>query len=220
MKTLVLLLLFCFVFSSFSDEACLLQPENYDGSPEAIGLFEENIENKMSAIYQKEYPKISSALKMIDQLASALHSFERVVLQKHGISKNKEAFLEFLHQNWLSQADFLKNVKKLKLKYPLPFLTYRDYAETIAQVKASLNDMEEIIRPLREPYFLYTPKFKYFLRKGGLSYGHLKMEAFFRPPKDNLFQVPLLNIGFKTDRNTIVYSCLNFDAFNKNNNLF
>ena len=218
MKLFILMILFWFSFSSLAVELCELQPDSYDGSTQAIRAFEKNIEEKMSAIYQKEYSKIFSALQMTKEIKEAQKLFEGVLASGYRV-QDKKAFLDLLQENITSPALFQTKKNELQIKPPFSFIVYRDYAKILGDLKEALENMNEITRPLREPYFLYPPKMDFALRRGKASYGNLQMELFFRPPADDLFVLPILNIGFKTDPSTVIYTCLHFSDFDKSQNI-
>ena len=153
MKLFILMILFWLSFSPLAVELCELQPESYDGSTKAIRTFEKNIEEKMSAIYQKEYSKIFSALQMTKKIKEAQKLFEGVLASGYRV-QDKKAFLNLLQENITSPALFQTKKDELQIETPFSFMVYRDYAKILGDLKEALENMNEITRPLREPYFL------------------------------------------------------------------
>ena len=54
---------------------CELQPADYTGSRASLKAFEKNIENKMSDIYQVEYPTLYESLKELQKRTKELKRF-------------------------------------------------------------------------------------------------------------------------------------------------
>ena len=198
---------------------CRLQPDHFDHKSKSLQIFEKNIEEKMTQIYQNEYQDLFSALKMKKELNHVLNHYQNLILNQYGAS-SKEDFLNFFEQNFDTEIAFNSNIHKLQTQAQLNYPAYRDHAKIIFSLKQSLEDMDSILKIMQEPYFLYTPEFEFSIRENNISYGDLKMEVFFRPPKENMFKIPFLNIGFETDQNTVIYTCIHFDSFDPSQNIF
>ena len=233
-----ILIIFNFIFciTTNAEPFCMLQPEDYDEkSIESIHSFEENIENKISLIYQKEYPHLKSKIEEIRELKKELQGLERTLFKKYVKrphrshkyqhmnsaikQKRKTKFLHFLDGNIQSEEEFNSALKGLFLKKSFNFTLYKEVVARRTDLQHSIDTINNEIEPMQQPHFLYPPKVNFSLRNNDIYYGDIQMEVFFTPPKDNLLKIPFLNIGFETNKNTIIYTCIHLDAYDKSRNV-
>ena len=224
-----------FSFYSFAQQFCTLQPENHDEqSIESIHTFEENIENKISLIYKTEYPHLKLKIEEIRKLRKELKKLENTLFKRYikqvyrgrkyqqlnnAINrKRKEKFIQLLEQNILSEEEFNKVIKGLFTKRHFNFNVYREAVSNRSHLQKRINEINSEIEPMQQPHFLYPPKINFSFRNNYIYYGDVQMEAFFTPPKDNLLKIPFINIGFETDKNTIIYTCIHLDAYDESKN--
>lgn len=219
----------------YSGELCSLKPDNFDNQRESIQEFEQNIEDAISEIYQKEHPRLIEKLRQLEELKAQLSRFTYSIAQSHfhfirrhhknpAVRKQKirqslQDFLDLIEQNIQSEEEWEAAVRGAAAIRYFSFEQYRRYAGRVHKMQADIEELNNIINPLKAPYLLYAPKFNYSIRSRGIAYGDLQLEAFFRPPKDNLFKLPFLNIGFETNKNTVIYACIHLDSFDSSKNL-
>lgn len=238
-RFLVLLCAFCIFFVSLFAQGiephCELQPRGYTGDRASLRAFEKNIENKMSSIYHVEYPKLHGTLQEIQKRRKLLTVFENRVLRLHlrsfkGVKhtlknrslskKSREYLLNLLEKNLTSRKEFHRHLRKSpSVIRSMSFDLYRQYTLKLQDLKHLVEEVQHTMHKLKSPHFLYVPKFDFSLRGGGHAhYGNLQVEGFFWPPKENLLQLPFLNIGFETNQNTIIYLCTHIDAYDSHKN--
>ena len=227
---------FIFCITTNAEPFCILQPEDYDEkSIESIHSFEENIENKISLIYQTEYPHLKSKMEEIHKLKKKLQRLEKTLFKKYVKrphrshkyqhmnsairQKRKIKFLHFLDGNIQSEEEFHSALKDLFLKKNFNFTLYRETVARRTDLQHHINTINNEIEPMQQPHFLYPPKVDFSLRNNDIYYGDIQMEVFFTPPKDNLLKIPFLNIGFETNKNTIIYTCIHLDAYDESRNV-
>ena len=217
----------------FAGEFCELQPDGFDGSKASILAFEKNIENKISEIYRTQYPLVIQKLTALEELQKKLKDFESQykhkyvkVAPKHPKSssvnalrkrKRREAFLHLVEQNISSEAELNEYLKKMKVIRQMPFRAYRAYVDTVNELKNKIQEINTSLLEIQSFGFLQLPDFGFSL-EGSKAYGYLKMEGLFRMPKDDLLKLPFLKIGFETNSNTVIYSCVHLDEFNSERN--
>ena len=220
-------------FFSKTESFCTLQPENFDNSRESIQIFEENIEEKITEIYQNEYPELSEQLHLQNKAEKAVRDFQNIITRKYvqklrrhhknptlsraKMKKRKTIFLNLIEQDIQNPDEWNTALQDFRWIRTLSFEEYRSLFQQIFKLKQALADINNKIRPMQAPHFLYVPEIDLTLR-GENIYGNLQIEAFFHPPKENLFQLPLLKIGFETNQNTVIYICMHLDNFDLQKN--
>ena len=224
-----------FSFYTFAQPFCVLQPENYDEqSMESIHTFEDNIESKISSIYQQEYPHLKEKTQEVRFFTKNLKKLEEQLFRKyvkrphrhHRVSqishsriyKRKLQFLHFLDQDLQSEEEFNAVARAFFTKKSFTFDVYRESVSNRKQLQDLINEINSEIEPMQRPHFLYPPKVNFSIRNNDIYYGDIQMEGFFTPPKDNLLKIPFINIGFETNENTIIYTCIHLDAYDKSKN--
>ena len=233
MKTFFIIWILSSTALLYAGEFCTLQPEPLESEREWIKNFEKNIEKSMSQIYKNNYPQLSEKIRELQQLNQEFRNFEtdtanryirkprkhhRASFIYHREMRNRrKEFLKLLDQDFNSAEGWGKVLKQNPVFREVSFEEYQNYRSKIHQFKKKIQELEELVLPIRSPHFLYPPEFDYSIR-GGETYGNLKMEVFFRSPKDNLFMLPFLNIGFEMDKNTVIYACLHLDSFDDSKN--
>ena len=233
MKLIKSLLVICCSFLYFSvnaEQLCTLQPEDYsEDSKQSIHAFEDNIEDRISLIYQAEYPHLKAKTKEIRQLKRELRRLERILFRKYvkkshrhhkfaqvdrsKMYKRKLQFLDFLDQNLQSEEEFNSTEKADFAKNIFTFNRYREAVNERSSLKKLIDKINDEIEPLQQPHFLYTPKINFSMRTNDIYYGDIQMEVFFTPPKNDFLKIPFLNIGFETNRNTVIYTCIYLNAY-------
>ena len=239
LKNLSKIFFYAFVVTAHSlsaEEICTLQPQDSADEKEFIDTFEKNIEEKMSEIYQNVYFDLFNLVKQVELLKEELKDFEQMMIKKslkplHRHPKNPSLYKKKVRQrealflNLIAKEVYTKDQWQALLKtasfvHPLPFEVYQEYHVRQKTLKLSIEDTNKKIHPMKAVHFLYPPKWDYSLRGGGISYGNLQLEAFMRPPLNNLFKLPYLNIGFETNTNTVIYVCAHLSAFDPSENVF
>ena len=232
-----MLIKFYFIFSIFTNAEpfCILQPKDYDEkSIESIHSFEENIENKISSIYQTEYPYLKNKIEEIRELKKKLQRLEKILFNKYIRQPNrghkyqhmnnvirdkrKIRFHHFLDENIQLEEEFNSALKGLFARKSFSFTSYREAVAKRTDLQHLIDTINNEIEPMQQPHFLYPPKLNFSIRDNDIYYGDIQMEVFFTPPKDNLLKIPFLNIGFETNKNTIIYTCIHLDAYDESRN--
>lgn len=217
----------------FAGEYCELQPEGFDESRQSILAFEENIENHISEIYRDQYPFVIEKLKALDQLQRSLIRIENRYSQRYikfvrkhpkkravnhsRRKKRKEVFLTLAEQSFQSELELSNYLEEVKVIRPMPFDVYQDYSSRVNELKAQIEEVNTSLLEIQSFGFLQFPDVGVSLR-GDQSYGHFKMEGLFRVPKDDLLKLPFLKIGFETNPNTVIYSCVHLSEFRPDEN--
>ena len=99
----------------------------------------------------------------------------------------------------------------------MPFSVYRVYVDTLSELKNKVQEVNTSLLEIQSFGFLQMPDFGFSL-KGSRFYGYFRMEGLFRLPKDDLLKLPFLKIGFETNSNTVIYSCVHLDEFRPDRN--
>ena len=217
----------------FAGEFCGLQPEEFDDTRQSILAFEENIENKISEIYRIQYPTVVEKLKALKELQRELTRVENQHSRKYTRSaprhprnravdytrkrNRKEIFLQLAEQNIHSESELNDYLMKVKVIRPMSFDVYQDYSNTVNELRVQIEEVNTSLFEIQSFGFLQAPHFGFSFR-GNQSYGHFKMEGLFRVPKDDLLKLPFLRIGFETNPNTVIYSCVHLDEFRPDKN--
>ena len=217
----------------FAGEFCQLQPEEFDDTRESILVFEENIENKISEIYRVQYPLVIEKVEALETLQKQLTRFENKYSRRYTRSsrrhprsravdhsrrrKRKEIFLQLVDQNIQSETELQDYLKTIKVIRPMPFDVYRDYFNRVNELKEQIAEVNTSLLGIQSFGFLQFPDFGFSLRDSQ-SYGNFKMEGLFRMPKDDLLKLPFLKIGFETNPNTVIYTCIHLDEFRPEKN--
>ena len=223
------ILLFVFGFSSQAiAKQCQLMPNDFDGSRKSIEDFENNIEERMTAIYQKQRPGLRSLLRKAADIESEIVSAELDLIRKFFPTyKNyrtqpgkrsrqmqlirreirKLAAKEDFSQ---SDIDYLNSELDFRLALTADFIY--EYRSKLFEMKQALRMLEEKIDDLNAPHFIDKPKVDLKIRAGGYTYGDVQFEAFFKPPEKDMLKLPFIKAGFSMDDTTLVYACINFDA--------
>ena len=224
-------------FSAIGKEFCSLHPKDQSlNSRQWVQTFEQNIENKMSEIYQNTYPELIALLKKLETVVEDLKTFEAYIFESHTnrvrrhhknrsikrVQENlrKTKILDLIEKDISNPEELEKELKEHSFIRPFSFEEYRRQAERIFEFKNTIEELNEKIRPMKAVHLLYPPEFDYSIRPSGIEYGNLKMEGFLSPPRNNLFRLPFLNIGFETNQNTVIYTCIHFDSFAPEKNFF
>lgn len=217
-------------------ETCRLHPQGFDSEkPEDIRAFEKNLENEMSALYQKEYPKIQAQLKKILKAERIVNQYESDFFDKYKqarpaghpskdrISRSmkamrfKKAMTALIRSEELTQKDLDQFNQDFDTYEDLKLSDLISYREEFGILKSELDRFNRELDNLKSPNFLYLPRFDLNIRNDFI-YGDFQWEAFFRPPAENILTMPLVEAGFKIDQNTVVYACINMDAFDTSKN--
>ena len=217
----------------FAGEFCELQPEGFDDSKASILAFEKNIENKISEIYQIHYPLIIQKLTALEKLQEEWKEFENQyenkyvkTVPRHPRSpfvnalrkrKRKEIFLTLAEKDITSAVELNQYLQKVKVIRPMSFDVYRDYVDTFNKFRNQVQEAHTALLEIQSFGFLQLPDFGFSLR-GNRSYGYFRMEGLFRLPKDDLLKLPFLKIGFETNSNTVIYSCVHLDELRTDKN--
>ena len=238
MKLIKLIFIICYPALSFlanAQQLCTLQPEDYnEDSAQSIHAFEDNIENKISLVYQEEYPHLKIKTQEIRRLTKHLKKLEKKLfkqyvkrIHKHHkvpqishlkMYRKQLSFLHILDQNLQSEEEFNAATKALFTKKSFTFDAYRKAVDERSTLKNLIDKMNDEIEPMQQPHFLYPPHIDFSIRSNDIYYGDIQMEVFFTPPKDDLLKIPFLNTGFETNRNTIIYTCIHLNAHDKSKN--
>ena len=220
-------------FFSKTENFCTLQPPNFDHSRESIKVFEENIEEQLTEIYQNEYPELSEQLHLQEKAEKAVRDFQNIITRKYvkksrrhhknptihhaEMRKRKTIFLNLIEQDIQTPDEWNAALQGLRWIRRISFEEYRELFQQVSTLKQAIEDINDRIRPMQAPHFLYVPKID--LAIGGKNiYGNFQVEAFFQPPRNDLFQLPLLKIGFETNQNTVIYICMHLDSFDPQKN--
>jgi len=231
-KRIYSLLIVCPSFL-FAGEFCELQPEGFDSTKESILAFEENIESKISEIYRVQYPVVVKKLETLRELQSKLKKIENQYIRQYTRSvprhprnrvvdhmrekRRKEIFLKLTEtriHSGLELNDYLEEVQVIR---PMSFDVYQDYVNTVNDLKVQIEEVNTSLLDIQSFGFLQFPDFGVSFR-GNKFYGHFRMEGLFRVPKDDLLRLPFLKIGFETNPNTVIYSCVHLNEFTPNKN--
>lgn len=233
MKIRVYSLFLVFPAFLFAGEFCELQPEDFDDSKKSILAFEKNIENKISEIYRTQYPLVMQKLKALEQLQKKLKEFTKQYESKYIRTaprhpknrsvdalrkrKRKTAFFQLAEQDISSELELNRYLEKVRVIRPMSFGAYRDYVDRLNELKNQIQEVNTSLLEIQSFGFLQFPDFGFSLRANSF-YGYFKMEGLFRLPKDDLLKLPFLKIGFETNPNTVIYSCVHLDEFRPDKN--
>ena len=236
MKQLIIMsLVILYLPFAKAENFCKLQPEGYDSSRSSMKEFEKNIQNEMTAIYQEQYPALVKPLQELHHLTKELdrmlirfsRRYTKPTRYVAGRTKNialqrskTEHFLNLIASNIQSEEEFQAQLETQWIKPRFTFETYQETLSELEPIKQSIQQLQEIIQPIQQPHFLYTPEINFSIRGNEVYYGDLQLEVFFNLPKDNLFQLPILGIGFETNDNTVIYTCIHLDSFDSSKNVF
>ena len=230
-KTFFILVSFIFSFLVGAKEFCRLQPSSFDGEKESIREFEENIEEALSKIYQTEYPLLSEKFIKRSELVQQMVQIEDEFYEKYAsmvskkgsrdrssFSSRKKVLAQGIEKGIQTKEEWEIFLQESSFVLSVIFEEFQKDLKGVMDKREVLQRLNDEISPLKAPYFLYPPKVSYSFRGGEVSYGDLQMEAFFRPPVEDLFKLPFLNIGFEMNQNTVIYTCLHFDSFDSDKN--
>ena len=232
LKSTVILLTLISSFFMRAEEFCQLQPQMFDGNKDSLKEFETNIEEALTEIYQKEYPRVAQESKDLDVSVRELNRVSRAFFNKYvergGLRHQtkedgskvtrREFFSSVMDEGIHTEDEWNRVLEELSFVEKISFEEFQKDRVELNQLKDRVQILEDQISPMQAPYFLYPPQLSYSFRGGQISYGDLRVEAFFQPPKEDLFKLPFLNIGFGTDSNTVIYMCLHFDSFDAQKN--
>lgn len=217
---------------------CSLHPDGFDGSAKSMSKFEDNIAAKMTSYYRQDYPDLKKLLGRYSKLENRIKGLERKIIRAYGPSIGGNP--KFSQKRRVKRMRYSRDLRKLLLeenmnqaaldafhnKHPrgklVPLSELVEVKKYLDNYRAELEGVSKRVKSIKAPRYPYAPRAEFNIRSTpkGLMYvyGNLQAEAFLRPPAKNLLKFPLVNAGFETDETTVVYFCVNTDAYDKKKN--